>query len=70
MNYLEVHKSTQHNKLFNSVTFKDACQCIYVQTGSLKVSIAGEEYLLQTGDSAYVPPGAAFSIQPGGNFAR
>lgn len=70
MNYLEVHKSTQQNKLFNSITFKDACQVIYVQTGSMKVRISGEEHLLQTGDSAYVPPGAPFSIQPARQFAR
>lgn len=70
MNYLEVHKSMQQNKLLNSITFRDACQVVYVQTGSLKVKISGEDHLLQTGDSAYVPPGAAFSIQPASHFAR
>lgn len=70
MSFLEVHRSTQKNELFKSITFKEACQVIYVQTGSMKVTIGGEEHVLQTGDSAYVPPGSPFRILPGGAFAR
>lgn len=70
MAFLEIHQSTQKNKIYNSITFKDACQVLYVQTGSMKVTIDKEEHLLQTGDSAYVPPGAAFTVAPSRQFAR
>lgn len=70
MNYLEVHKDTQKNSIFTSMTFKEACQVIYVQTGSMNVEIDGKDHLLHTGDSAYVPPGASFSVQPARKFAR
>jgi mannose-6-phosphate isomerase-like protein (cupin superfamily) len=70
MNYLEVHRSTQDKAVFKSITFKDACQVFYVQSGSMKVTISGEEHLLQTGDSAYVPPGAPFTVEPARQFAR
>jgi hypothetical protein len=70
ISYLEAHKSLEHPAGLSTIRLGDGCLVVFAQTGAWSLSVNGSESTLQTGDSAYIPPNAAYSLLPKSKFAR